>query len=381
MLWGSIYLCDIGIYLQSPIKHRYNQFVGVLDHDVFGPATGKDIVDLSGNNIFYLIYVTNLDDPNHNTTHRLSTYITASGNGIRTRRLRADSPFNFDDTLLHLVADWSAPNLGDFIGMKWGSPNPAQIRAVVGPGGERFFELWPYSGTALVRALQVRGNRDVVLGDGALATGATGGFLHLVTMPGAPTGTPTLYTGRAPQVYDTANDRLYVYNGSWKYTRVGPRTSNISLGSGAFGPVTGSPSQTNTVASRYACWRLPDGSLSGIGTEFTVPADWVSGSLTFVIDFVMEAETTGNVRLSNLLLAISDGQNAAAGPVLAEETIAVPTSSLGVRNLKRHTLAATLAVSAGQLVFVTIRRDGAHAEDTATGGLDILNVEVRYTAN
>ncbi len=51
---------------------------------------------------------------------------------------------------------------------------------------------------------------------GALATNATTGFLYLPTCAGTPTGVPTGVSGRVALVYDTSNDILYIYNGSWK---------------------------------------------------------------------------------------------------------------------------------------------------------------------
>ena len=51
---------------------------------------------------------------------------------------------------------------------------------------------------------------------GALATNATTGFLYLPTCAGTPTGVPSGISGRVAVVYDTSNDILYVYNGSWK---------------------------------------------------------------------------------------------------------------------------------------------------------------------
>lgn len=59
---------------------------------------------------------------------------------------------------------------------------------------------------------------NAVMGTAALATNATDGFLFVPSCAGAPSGTPTTYTGRVPHVVDTANGRAYWYYGSaWHY--------------------------------------------------------------------------------------------------------------------------------------------------------------------
>lgn len=58
---------------------------------------------------------------------------------------------------------------------------------------------------------------SVVVGSqSALATNATEGFLYIPTSAGAPTGTPTAYTGKVALEYDKTNNNLYIYNGAWK---------------------------------------------------------------------------------------------------------------------------------------------------------------------
>lgn len=57
---------------------------------------------------------------------------------------------------------------------------------------------------------------NAVMGTGALGTTATNGFFYVDTCAGVPTGVPTAYTGRCPMVYDTTDNKLYVYNGAWK---------------------------------------------------------------------------------------------------------------------------------------------------------------------
>ena len=57
---------------------------------------------------------------------------------------------------------------------------------------------------------------SLVVGIAALARNATTGFLYLPTCQGTPTGTPQTNVGTAAAVYDTSDNKLYVYNGGWK---------------------------------------------------------------------------------------------------------------------------------------------------------------------
>ena len=59
-------------------------------------------------------------------------------------------------------------------------------------------------------------NHNVVVGSAALATTVTDGFFYIPTCAGAPTGVPTTKTGRIPMVYDSTNNKFYMYNGGWK---------------------------------------------------------------------------------------------------------------------------------------------------------------------
>ena len=85
-----------------------------------------------------------------------------------------------------------------------------------------------YSGTGnpqIYLAPMGAGSPSVILGyDGssifagtnaAIATTATKGFLHIPTCAGAPTGTP-VYTTQPAIVFDSADNKLWIYNGGWK---------------------------------------------------------------------------------------------------------------------------------------------------------------------
>jgi hypothetical protein len=57
---------------------------------------------------------------------------------------------------------------------------------------------------------------SVVCNHHAISTSATDGFLYIATCAGTPTGVPTTFTGRVPMVYDTTNNKFYIYNSGWK---------------------------------------------------------------------------------------------------------------------------------------------------------------------
>lgn len=69
--------------------------------------------------------------------------------------------------------------------------------------------------------LTVGATGSLIMGNAAIATNATDGFLYVATCAGAATGTPTAVTGRVPLVFDSTNGRLYAYyGGAWKYAAV-----------------------------------------------------------------------------------------------------------------------------------------------------------------
>jgi hypothetical protein len=54
------------------------------------------------------------------------------------------------------------------------------------------------------------------LGQGALAVNATTGFGFISTCAGPPTGVPVAKPGFVPFVYDTVNNKFWIYNGAWR---------------------------------------------------------------------------------------------------------------------------------------------------------------------
>jgi hypothetical protein len=68
------------------------------------------------------------------------------------------------------------------------------------------------------RRIVITGAGNVVIGgEGSqLSTSATDGFLYIPSCAGTPTGTPTTQAGTVPMIYDTTNNKFYIYNSGWK---------------------------------------------------------------------------------------------------------------------------------------------------------------------
>jgi hypothetical protein len=71
-------------------------------------------------------------------------------------------------------------------------------------------------GTNSVLRVTIPALGGLVVGIAALATTATDGFLYIPTCAGAPTGVPTTQTGTVAMIYDTTNNKFYIYNAGWK---------------------------------------------------------------------------------------------------------------------------------------------------------------------
>lgn len=88
--------------------------------------------------------------------------------------------------------------------------NAAATKVYLAMGPVYSDHIWAYS-------TMIFQGSSLVVGNAALTTTATDGFLYLPSCAGAPTGAPATQTGTVACVVDTADSKLYAYvGGSWK---------------------------------------------------------------------------------------------------------------------------------------------------------------------
>ncbi len=91
------------------------------------------------------------------------------------------------------------------------------INAYNGTGAELTFLIANTGGANIQRGRMTAAGNIVLGNEAAIATNATNGFVYVPTCAGTPTGVPTAFTGMAPIVVNTTNNKLYFYSGgAWR---------------------------------------------------------------------------------------------------------------------------------------------------------------------
>ncbi len=103
--------------------------------------------------------------------------------------------------------------------MRWRAGKSDGGTNIAALGASETAYQWTNFNTSTVY-MSIYGSGSVVVGNGAIATTATGGFLYIPSCAGTPTGTPTDYSNQSAIVHDTTNNRIYLYDhvsNAWQY--------------------------------------------------------------------------------------------------------------------------------------------------------------------
>lgn len=71
----------------------------------------------------------------------------------------------------------------------------------------------------LNQLVRITSTSSIILG-GNINTNSIDGFIYIPIVNGAPTSTPSEFSGKSPILCDGANNRLYIYNNGWKYMQL-----------------------------------------------------------------------------------------------------------------------------------------------------------------
>ena len=160
-----------------------------------------------------------------------------------------------------------------------------------GAGGQIIFRTAPAKSTnttqntlatgLTITAPAVNMQPSVVVGNQALATSATDGFIYIPSCAGAAAGTPTTFTGRLPLVINSTGNTLAFYNSAWKIiptlgiasTWTGVQTFNAGIVSAA-GASTGTIQALGILNSQVSSAGVSPGSTGNdnVLAAYTLPA-------------------------------------------------------------------------------------------------------------
>lgn len=152
------------------------------------------------------VTITHTDDAAGGLILRTSTTDATAKNG----RIKIQHYTNAEEPVTALLG--IAGN--GFNQLSWGGSSGVENAATV----HVFYTAATSTTLTGTERMRIDSTGNVSIGTAALATTATDGFFYIPTCAGAPTGVPTAKTGRSPIIYDSTNNKLYVYNGAWKAT-------------------------------------------------------------------------------------------------------------------------------------------------------------------
>jgi hypothetical protein len=229
--------------------------------------------------------------------------------------------------------------------------------------------------------LYARTTTGLVVGNSALGTNATDGFLYLPSSAGKPTGTPTAHTGTYPIEWDSTGKILWLYDGGWKGI----------IGQGTAFPASPATGQrfyrTDLMVECYydgTRWLGPQ-QTKNIYTRHTAPGNYAGTTLidrfgdfqdaSYYLERIVwraRVNTTNNGSNYWTLRVGYEGYTLGGSVLLDVNTSALTVDTYGVVGGAVNTAVDYSALTAYTL-FTEVRKDVG-----APGSLDVMGVSLTY---
>ena len=157
--------------------------------------------------------------------------------------------------------------------------------------------------------------------------------------------------------------------------KIDNRTRNKYL---AAGELMSSDATELVVAAQYSVWSMADAATQRVYGTLAIPEGYASGNATLKLYWSSPA-ASGNGYLQLETRSKADSEAVGGADDLDTGLAAFSTSGANLLNI--DTLSAAVPVAAGEFLFFTITRSGAHGSDTLNDALYVHGVEIEYTAD
>jgi hypothetical protein len=157
------------------------------------------------------------------------------------------------------------------------------------------------------------------------------------------------------------------------------RTRNIAIPAALWGARSGSPLyETSTDDIVY--WGFDAAATEIImSNSIEVPEDFAGGNITIKSKWYMVSATSGNVVIDAQYSFFTDNELITGITSIGNGTVAVPGTA---KIMKTYTHSSAVSgLTAGDLMKFRFLRVGDDVGDTATGDLNLLSIELEYTAD
>lgn len=154
-------------------------------------------------------------------------------------------------------------------------------------------------------------------------------------------------------------------------------SDELFIPAGAFLNDPATSAAVGVSASQWPVWELVNAAFSKVGVVLPPPYSWDNGTIdTIRLHFVGDTASATVVRVHVLAGTFASGASVATPEY---DNTADITMNAAANRDQSADYAAALAYTKGDRIYLSIERDGAHANDTYAGVMELVGVSLLYT--